>query len=55
MYFTTYAYNSVSQGFLLLRDIKLSTLTKLSPKATFTVQVIGCVVGALLNYLMMLT
>ncbi|KAK5991876.1 Sexual differentiation process isp4-like protein [Cladobotryum mycophilum] len=55
MYFTTYTYNALSQGFLLLRDLKLAQQNKLSPKATFVSQVIGCVVGALLNYVMMIT
>ncbi|KOS23184.1 Sexual differentiation process protein isp4 [Escovopsis weberi] len=55
MYFTTYTYNALSQGFLLLRDLKLAQQNKLSPKAAFVSQVIGCSVGALLNYLMMIT
>ncbi|KAI5458943.1 OPT oligopeptide transporter protein-domain-containing protein [Mariannaea sp. PMI_226] len=55
MYFTTYTYNGISQGFLLLRDLKLAQQNKLSPKATFTTQVVGCVMGALLNYVMMIS
>lgn len=54
MYFTSYTYNALSQGFLLLRDLKLAQQNKLSPKATFTTQVIGCILGALLNYVMMI-
>ncbi|KAL6916710.1 hypothetical protein ACHAPO_011688 [Fusarium lateritium] len=55
MYFTSYTYNALSQGFLLLRDLKLAQQNKLSPKATFTTQVIGCCLGALLNYVMMIS
>lgn len=55
MYFTTYTYNGLSQGFLLLRDLKLAQQNKLSPWCTFTSQIIGCVIGALLNYVMMIT
>ncbi|KAF7718427.1 Uncharacterized protein PECH_005906 [Penicillium ucsense] len=55
MYFTTYTYNGMTQGFLLARDLKLAQQNKLSPKATFTTQVIGCVMGALLNYVMMIS
>ncbi|KAF7530506.1 hypothetical protein PCG10_000006 [Penicillium crustosum] len=55
MYFTTYTYNGISQGQLLLRDLKLAQQNKLSPKATFVTQIIGCVMGALLNYVMMIS
>ncbi|KAM5354772.1 hypothetical protein ACJ41O_001418 [Fusarium nematophilum] len=55
MYFTTFTYNGLTQGFLLLRDLKLAQQNKLSPKATFTTQVMGCVLGALLNYVMMIS
>ncbi|KAF4988127.1 hypothetical protein FGRMN_9957 [Fusarium graminum] len=55
MYFTSYTYNGLSQSFLLLRDLKLAQQNKLSPKATFTTQIIGCVLGALLNYVMMIS
>jgi len=55
MYFTTYTYNTLSQSFLLLRDLKLAQQNKLSPKVAFTTQIIGCLFGALLNYVMMLS
>ncbi|CAI7582511.1 unnamed protein product [Penicillium discolor] len=55
MYFTTYTYNGITQGQLLLRDLKLAQQNKLSPKATFVTQIIGCVMGALLNYVMMIS
>lgn len=55
MYFTTYTYNGLQQGWYLLRDLKLGQQNKLSPKAAFTTQMIGCIFGALLNFVMMLT
>jgi hypothetical protein len=55
MYFTTYTYNVLGQSGLLLRDLKLAQQNKLSPKAAITTQVIGCLFGALLNYVMMLS
>lgn len=54
MYFTLFTYNAQSQGTLLLRDLKLAQYVHLSPIATFTFQMIGCIIGALLNYVMML-
>ncbi|RDW63662.1 hypothetical protein BP6252_11207 [Coleophoma cylindrospora] len=53
MYFLVLTYNALQQGQYLLRDLKLAQQTKLSPKCTFTTQIIGCVFGALLNYVMM--
>lgn len=55
MYFTVYTFNSLQQGQYLLRDLKLAQQVKLSPKCTFTTQVLGCIFGALLNYVMMFT
>ncbi|KAH8917353.1 OPT oligopeptide transporter [Atractiella rhizophila] len=53
MYFTLYGFNTVTQAYGLLRDLKLGQYTKLPPRATFTVQCVGTVVGALLNYVIM--
>ncbi|KAG0650863.1 Oligopeptide transporter 3 [Hyphodiscus hymeniophilus] len=53
MYFTLYTFNAVQQGQYLLRDLKLAQHTKLSPRCTFTTQMIGCIFGACLNYLIM--
>ena len=53
MYFLVLTFNSMQQGQYLLRDLKLAQQAKLSPKCTFTTQVIGCVFGAVLNYIMM--
>ena len=55
LYFTCFTYNATSQGFLLARDLKLAQYVHLAPRHTFTVQVIGAVVGALMNYVMMVT
>ncbi|GAM88615.1 hypothetical protein ANO11243_066490 [Dothideomycetidae sp. 11243] len=53
MYFTTFGFNGVQQGQLLARDLKLAQYAHLSFKATFTFQVLGCVIGAIFNYIMM--
>jgi OPT family oligopeptide transporter len=50
MYFTLFGYNSVGQGMLLLQDLKLGQYAKLSPRCTFTMQMVGTLVGAVLNY-----
>ncbi|PFH46431.1 hypothetical protein AMATHDRAFT_77677 [Amanita thiersii Skay4041] len=55
MYFTLYGYNSVYQSQSLLRDLKLGQYIKLPPRTTFSVQVIGTVVGGLLNFVIMKT
>lgn len=54
MYFTTFGFNAVQQGQYLLKDLKLAQYVHLSPKCAFTVQCMGCLVGALFNYIMML-
>ncbi|KZT56011.1 OPT superfamily oligopeptide transporter [Calocera cornea HHB12733] len=53
MYFVLWSYNSVSQGILLLRDLKIAQYVKLPPRCTYTVQIIGTLLGALLNWIMM--
>jgi len=55
MYFTLYGYNSLLQSLNLLRDLKLGQYTKIPPRVTFTVQMIGTVIGALLNFAIMRT
>ena len=55
MYFTCYTYNSMQQAQLLARDLKLAQYVHLPPRHTFVVQVVGCVIGAVLNWAMMLT
>jgi len=55
MYFTCFTYNSMQQAQLLARDLKLAQYVHLSPKHTFLIQVMGCVVGAILNWVMMIS
>ncbi|RDB30180.1 Oligopeptide transporter 3 [Hypsizygus marmoreus] len=55
MYFTMYGYNPVGQSLALLQDLKLGQYTKLPPRVTFTVQVIGTIIGGLLNFVIMKT
>lgn len=55
MYFTTFGYNGVSQGQWLLRDLKLAQLAHLSPRSTFTAQMLGTIIGAIFDYIMMET
>ncbi|EIW74041.1 OPT oligopeptide transporter [Coniophora puteana RWD-64-598 SS2] len=53
MYFVLFSYNSVLQSQLLLRDLKIAQYAKLPPRAAFTAQTIGTLLGAVLNYILM--
>ncbi|KIK99289.1 hypothetical protein PAXRUDRAFT_132372 [Paxillus rubicundulus Ve08.2h10] len=53
MYFILYSSNTVSQATLLLRDLKIAQYAKLPPRAAFTAQIIGTLLGAILNYILM--
>ncbi|KAJ8581552.1 OPT superfamily oligopeptide transporter [Rhizopogon salebrosus TDB-379] len=53
MYFVLYSYNTVTQAQLLLRDLKIAQYAKLPPRAAFTAQIIGTLLGAILNFIMM--
>ncbi|KAJ6256139.1 hypothetical protein Dda_8974 [Drechslerella dactyloides] len=53
MMFTLYGANSMVQGISMLGDLKLSQYAKLPPRATFIAQVLGTLVGAILNWVMM--
>ncbi|KAL5523449.1 hypothetical protein ACEPAG_7622 [Sanghuangporus baumii] len=53
MYFVLFSYNSVSQAQLLLRDLKIAQYTKLSPRAAFTAQTAGTLLGSVLNFVLM--
>ncbi|KAF9039845.1 peptide transporter MTD1 [Panaeolus papilionaceus] len=55
MYFTLYGYNTLDQARGLIRDLKMGQYTKLPPRATFTVQSLGSIIGGLLNYVIMKT
>ncbi|KAK3649645.1 hypothetical protein LTR56_006828 [Elasticomyces elasticus] len=54
-YFTCYTYNALKQGQLLAKDLKLAQYAHLPPKCTFLVQIVGCVIGALFNWVMMVS
>ncbi|KZT67204.1 peptide transporter MTD1 [Daedalea quercina L-15889] len=53
MYFELYSSQAVLQASSMLSDLKLGQYTKLPPRSTFSVQMAGTVVGALLNYVIM--
>ncbi|KAG2036131.1 OPT oligopeptide transporter protein-domain-containing protein [Suillus americanus] len=53
MYFVLYGYNTVTQANLLLRDLKIAQYAKLPPRAAFTAQIVGTLLGAILNFIMM--
>ncbi|KIM40535.1 hypothetical protein M413DRAFT_72764 [Hebeloma cylindrosporum] len=55
MYFVLFGYNSVSQAQLLMRDLKIAQYTKLPPRAAFTAQIIGTLLGGVLNFVLMNT
>ncbi|KAE9400851.1 OPT oligopeptide transporter [Gymnopus androsaceus JB14] len=55
MYAALYGSQPTVQGITLLGDLKLGQYLKIPPKVNFLVQVLGCVVGALLNYVMELS
>lgn len=52
MYFSLYSYNSLLQGVLLAKDLKLGQYGHLAPRTTFCMQMVGTIVGAGLNYVM---
>ncbi|THH31057.1 hypothetical protein EUX98_g3142 [Antrodiella citrinella] len=53
MYGALYGQHPMIQGIALLQDLKLGQYVKLAPRVTFAMQLIGTVVGAILNYVMM--
>ncbi|CAK5280284.1 unnamed protein product [Mycena citricolor] len=53
MYFTLYAFNSTEQGRSMTRDLKMGQYIKLPPRVTFTMQSLGAVIGAMINYIIM--
>lgn len=55
MYFTLYGWNTVTQSLALLQDLKLGQYTKIPPRVTFTIQSIGTIIGAVLNFVIMRT
>ncbi|CCM02024.1 uncharacterized protein FIBRA_04100 [Fibroporia radiculosa] len=55
MYFELYSSQTLVQAAGMLGDLKLGQYTKLPPRTTFSVQMAGTIVGALLNYVIMQT
>jgi OPT family small oligopeptide transporter len=55
MYFTVFAFNGIGQGQWLLRDLKLAQFAHLPPMATFTAQMLGTVIGAVMDYVIMVS
>ncbi|SCZ99587.1 BZ3500_MvSof-1268-A1-R1_Chr3-1g06126 [Microbotryum saponariae] len=53
LYFTLYGANSTSQALGLTRDLKMGQYTKLPPISTFVCQVVGTIVGAILQLIIM--
>lgn len=49
MYGALYGQHPMIQGIALLQDLKLGQYVKLAPRVTFSMQMIGTVVGAILN------
>ncbi|EED24656.1 conserved hypothetical protein [Talaromyces stipitatus ATCC 10500] len=54
-YFTCFTYNATNQAQLLAKDLRLAQYSHLPPRITFVIQIAGCVVGALMNWVMMET
>ncbi|KAG2112795.1 hypothetical protein BD769DRAFT_1491684 [Suillus cothurnatus] len=50
MYFILYGYNTVYQAQLLLCNLKIAQYAKLLSHAAFTTQILGTLLGAVLNY-----
>ncbi|ATY65437.1 oligopeptide transporter [Cordyceps militaris] len=53
MYFTLFGYNSVIQGLSMVQDLKFGQYAKLPPRATFTAQLAGTLIGGVMNYVVM--
>ncbi|KAF4340976.1 OPT superfamily oligopeptide transporter [Fusarium beomiforme] len=53
LYFTLFGYNSVIQGISMVQDLKFGQYAKLPPKATFSTQLAGTLIGGIINYIMM--
>lgn len=53
MYFVLFGANAQSQALFLVQNLKLGQYGKLSPRCTFTVQILGTLFGAVVNYALM--
>lgn len=52
MYFVLFGANSQGQAISLIQNLKLGQYGRLSPRYTFSVQILGTIAGAVINYLM---
>ncbi|KAI4765438.1 OPT superfamily oligopeptide transporter [Aureobasidium sp. EXF-3400] len=50
-----YTYNALQMAEVLAKDLKLGQYMHLAPRTTFFVQMCGCILGALFNYIMMIS
>ncbi|KDE05562.1 hypothetical protein MVLG_04057 [Microbotryum lychnidis-dioicae p1A1 Lamole] len=53
LYFGLYSSNSVAQGSLMVKDLKLGQYTKVPPRALFALQAVGTLLGSVLNLVVM--
>ncbi len=53
MYFVLFGANAQSQALFLIGNLKLGQYGKLSPRCAFVVQILGTLLGALVNYVLM--
>lgn len=53
MYFVLFGANAQAQALGLVNSLKLGQYGKLSPRCTFTVQIMGTLFGAVVNYVLM--
>lgn len=53
MYFVLFGANAQAQALGLVYNLKLGQYGKLSPRCTFTVQILGTLLGAIVNYVLM--
>ena len=55
MYFKTYGYNTMAQALLMISDLKTGHYLKVPPRGIFAAQMTGTIVGAIINYSLMVT
>ncbi|KAI0822753.1 OPT oligopeptide transporter [Trametes gibbosa] len=55
MYGALYGQHPQGQCIAMLSDLKLGQYVKLPPRITFSMQILGTIVGAILNYVMMIS
>ncbi|SCZ97542.1 BZ3500_MvSof-1268-A1-R1_Chr4-3g07240 [Microbotryum saponariae] len=53
LYFGLYSTNSIQQGSMMVKDLKLGQYTKVPPRAMFVVQAVGTLLGSILNLIVM--